>query len=192
GLPSTCCLLNTGAPCERLFSSKETNTPRRSCLYPSVIEALQVLKYRYKHERLDLTADLLAREEDYTIDGPLTLDAVREFLANGRIEELQDLAANGFASWTCWYHTIACRFCKGVPTSSGIVPSYISPFGRQLKRRRARRVITRLVQVVTTLAGYFPTQLASTRHSSCMDEFSLAWLTRLDGNTTLTQVMPLV
>ena len=62
------------------------------------MEALQVLKYRYKHERLDFTADLIAREEDYTVNGPLTLRAVQELLASGRFEELDDLAADGFAS----------------------------------------------------------------------------------------------
>ncbi|TFK78760.1 hypothetical protein K466DRAFT_473198, partial [Polyporus arcularius HHB13444] len=65
--------------CERVFSSsKETDTLRRSRIDPELMEALQCLKFYYKQSRLNLTADLVAREEDYTIEGPLTDNAVKE------------------------------------------------------------------------------------------------------------------
>ncbi|KAG1822149.1 hypothetical protein DFJ58DRAFT_831740 [Suillus subalutaceus] len=47
-------------PSERIFSSsKETCTLRRSNLSPATLEALQVLKFIYKQDRLNFTEDLL-------------------------------------------------------------------------------------------------------------------------------------
>ena len=81
--------------CERVFSSsKETDTLRRSRIDPELMEALQCLKYYYKQARFDLTADLIAREEDYTIEGPVTDHAIRELLAHNRLQELDELLFN--------------------------------------------------------------------------------------------------
>jgi hypothetical protein len=58
------------------------------------MEALQLLKYIYEQDRLDFTWDVLAREEDYQIEGEVTERAVEELLASGKIEELRDLLGN--------------------------------------------------------------------------------------------------
>ncbi|KAJ7070549.1 hypothetical protein C8F01DRAFT_926762, partial [Mycena amicta] len=82
-------------PCERVFSSSsETDTKRRNRLGPKVFEALQVLKFHFRQEGLDYTGDLVAREEDYAIDGTLTPYAVRELLQTEKVEELKELAWN--------------------------------------------------------------------------------------------------
>ncbi|KAJ7724397.1 hypothetical protein B0H16DRAFT_1231936, partial [Mycena metata] len=82
-------------PCERVFSSsKETCTMRRSRLSAELLEILQFLKYMFKQQRLDFTADFLAKEEDYTIEGDLTEYAIRELVLNGGIEELEELLKN--------------------------------------------------------------------------------------------------
>ncbi len=57
---------------------------------------LQVLKYVYQRERLDFTTGLLAMEEDYTIEGPVTESAVLELLKAGKEVELHELYTN----WT--------------------------------------------------------------------------------------------
>ena len=87
----------TSVPCERVFSSsKETCTLRRSQLDPTTIEMLQVLKHFSQRERLNFTAGLLAGEEDYTIEGPVTESAILELLKAGKEAELQDVDTN----WT--------------------------------------------------------------------------------------------
>ncbi|EJF60364.1 hypothetical protein DICSQDRAFT_171084 [Dichomitus squalens LYAD-421 SS1] len=54
----------TSVVVERIFSSsKETDTLRRNQLHPALMEALQVLKYRYRQECLDFAGDLIARIE---------------------------------------------------------------------------------------------------------------------------------
>lgn len=81
--------------CERMFSSsKETDTLRRNRLSPEVMEALQILKYFYKQERLNFVSQLLAREDDYTIEGPITEAAMDELLRTGQYDVLDDLIRN--------------------------------------------------------------------------------------------------
>ncbi|EJF60849.1 hypothetical protein DICSQDRAFT_61794, partial [Dichomitus squalens LYAD-421 SS1] len=59
----------SGVVCERVFSSsKETDTLRRSRLHPVLMEALQILKFRYRQERLDLFGDIVTRVEELTLD----------------------------------------------------------------------------------------------------------------------------
>jgi len=84
-------------PCERVFSSsKETCTLRRSQLDPTTIKMLQVLKHLYQQEQLNFTAGILAREENYTIEGPVTESAILELLKAGKELELHELYTN----WT--------------------------------------------------------------------------------------------
>ena len=85
----------TAVSCE-FSSSKETCMLRHSQLNPTTIETLQVLKYLYQWERLSFTAGVLATEEDYTIEGPVTESAVVELLKAGKEVELHDLYTN----WT--------------------------------------------------------------------------------------------
>ncbi|KAF8999987.1 hypothetical protein BDQ17DRAFT_1190532, partial [Cyathus striatus] len=82
--------------CERAFSSsKETATLRRSRIAPDLFEALQVLKFYYKKQRLTFTDDIqIAKPEDYSISGPVTAYAVQELLKSDNIEELTELIRN--------------------------------------------------------------------------------------------------
>jgi len=85
----------SSVPSERVFSSsKQTCTDLRNNLSPKIIEALQILKFRYKQGRLDFTTDLVADEQDYMISGPITTQAVDELVASGKFDELAELYAN--------------------------------------------------------------------------------------------------
>lgn len=85
----------TAVPCERVFScSKETYMLRRSRLNPTTIEMPQVLKHLYQPERLNFTAGILAMEEDYAIEGPVTESAVFELLMARKVAELHELYRN--------------------------------------------------------------------------------------------------
>ncbi|THH15387.1 hypothetical protein EUX98_g9474 [Antrodiella citrinella] len=85
--------------CERVFSSsKETCTLRRSRIGANLLEALQVLKFRYKQDGLNFTEDLVAHEQDYSISGRVSERATQELLAAGRIDELEDLILNAETS----------------------------------------------------------------------------------------------
>ncbi len=55
----------SSVPCERVFSSsKETTTARRNKLSPKLVEALQVLKFEAKHNKvLNFTVGLDQDEE---------------------------------------------------------------------------------------------------------------------------------
>ena len=78
----------SSVPCERAFSSSgETCTLRRSRILPDLLGKLQVLKYIYEGERLDFTADWIATEADYVIEGDVTQSAVEELLSSGKIGE---------------------------------------------------------------------------------------------------------
>ena len=77
-------------------SSKETDASRRNRMDPSLMEVLQILKYHCKHNRpaFRYMDDLVAREEDYTIEGSVSAAAERELLASGQFDELRELRAN--------------------------------------------------------------------------------------------------
>ena len=88
-------VLPAAVPCERIFSSsKETCTLCHSRVSASLLEALQILKFVYKQDRLNFTSNLLAQEEDYSISGPVTSWAIDELMATGRIGELEELLHN--------------------------------------------------------------------------------------------------
>ncbi len=59
-----------------------------------MLEALQILKFIYKQDRLNFTDDLVADERDYMISGPVTPRAVDELMAAGEFSELDELLAN--------------------------------------------------------------------------------------------------
>jgi hAT family C-terminal dimerisation region len=80
---------------ERVFSSsKETCTLRRNRISRKLLEALQVLKFSYRSERLSFVDDLVAQECDYVISGPITEAAIDELMKAGNIVELSQLARN--------------------------------------------------------------------------------------------------
>jgi uncharacterized protein YcbK (DUF882 family) len=57
----------SAVPCERVFSSSaETDTKRRNKIKPELMEALQILKFALKKDRLDFTADLRLPEHALT------------------------------------------------------------------------------------------------------------------------------
>ena len=56
---------------------------------------LQVLKHFYQWNRLNFTLGLIAKEEDRTIEGPVTELAVLELLKSGEEVELNDLRPIG-------------------------------------------------------------------------------------------------
>ncbi|KAG6808413.1 hypothetical protein H0H92_004231 [Tricholoma furcatifolium] len=85
----------SSVPCERVFSSsKETCALRRNRMSPKHMEGLQLLKFSYKQDRLTFTDDLLAKEVDYNISGPITSAAIDELVRTDRLSELRDLLAN--------------------------------------------------------------------------------------------------
>ena len=55
----------SAVPCERVFSSSaETDTKKRNRIKPELMEALQILKFALKKERLNFTSGLLVDEKD--------------------------------------------------------------------------------------------------------------------------------
>jgi hypothetical protein len=58
------------------------------------MEALQVLKFSFKQDRLTFTDDPLAAEKDYTIAGPVTAKAIQELISTGKVDKLGELLAN--------------------------------------------------------------------------------------------------
>ena len=87
----------SSVPSEQVFSSsKETCTDRRaSNLSPTVLEALQILKFSYKQDQLNFTGShLVAEEVDYTISGPVSRNAIDELMAAGKLDELAQPLAN--------------------------------------------------------------------------------------------------
>ena len=61
----------SSVPCERVFSSSaETDTRRRNRISPPLMEALQMLKFYLKKERLSFTASWVLAEKDLADDVP--------------------------------------------------------------------------------------------------------------------------
>jgi hypothetical protein len=58
------------------------------------MEALQILKFSRRQERLCFTRDLIAKEDDYKISGPVTRRAAEELRDTGKFDELADLLQN--------------------------------------------------------------------------------------------------
>lgn len=81
----------SAVPCERVFSSSaETDTKRRNRIKPILMEALQIIKYRKKKERLNLMSDWaetvekvhLDEEMKGEIDGPGETSPTSDILAD--------------------------------------------------------------------------------------------------------------
>jgi hypothetical protein len=61
----------TAVPCERVFSSSaETDTKRRNRINPQLMEALQMLKFKLKKNRLNFTAGWITEEKELKEDDP--------------------------------------------------------------------------------------------------------------------------
>ena len=69
----------SAVPCERVFSSvSETDTKHRNKLNPNLFEALQILKFAHRRERLNFTAHLLTPEESMVVDTGDAVDGVED------------------------------------------------------------------------------------------------------------------
>ena len=61
----------SSVPCECVFSSSaETDTKRRNCINPLLMEALQMLKFHLKKERLNFTKGWMTVEKEMLEDEP--------------------------------------------------------------------------------------------------------------------------
>ena len=59
----------SSVPCERVFSSSvETDTKRRNHISPLMMEALQMLKFQIRKERLDFTTGWKTSQDDMIDD----------------------------------------------------------------------------------------------------------------------------
>ena len=61
----------SAVPCKRVFSSSaETDTKRRNRIHPVLMEALQMVKFSLKNDRLNFTEGLITSECDMVDDVP--------------------------------------------------------------------------------------------------------------------------
>ena len=71
----------SAVPCERVFSSSaETDTKRRNKIKPELMEALQVLKFALKKDRLNFTADLRLPEHALTTNTSESANTLKKML----------------------------------------------------------------------------------------------------------------
>lgn len=88
----------SAVPCERAFSSSaETDTLRRNRINPILMEALQMLKFAFRNDRLDFSTGLLATEDDLAAprnvirrDGPALLASLTNAKTQGEKEDSLD------------------------------------------------------------------------------------------------------
>ena len=61
----------SSVPCKRVFSSaSETDMKQHNRINSDLFEALQILKFGYKHEWLDFSGGLLVIEEEMLVEPP--------------------------------------------------------------------------------------------------------------------------
>lgn len=61
----------SAVPCERVFSSSaDTDTQKRNRIGPTSLEALQMLKFKLKKDRLNFTRDMFTRQSALLEDDP--------------------------------------------------------------------------------------------------------------------------
>jgi hypothetical protein len=81
----------SAVPCERIFSSSaETDTKRRNRINPLLMEALQMLKFHLKKERLNFTAGWVTVEKQLKEDEPEG-DLLRTVLDENLQDGLDDI-----------------------------------------------------------------------------------------------------
>lgn len=75
----------SSVPCEHVFSSAgETDTKKHNRISPPLMEALQILKFIYKKDRLNFTAGFK------TIDEPVIENNTKDLLADLFVEDPDD------------------------------------------------------------------------------------------------------
>ena len=81
----------SAVPCERAFSSSaETDTNRRNRTSPSLMEALQILKYSVRSDLIDFTSGNVVTENDLTSHTPEDLLAQLARVADDQREDIMD------------------------------------------------------------------------------------------------------
>ncbi|CAA7271021.1 unnamed protein product [Cyclocybe aegerita] len=89
----------SAVPCERVFSSsKETDTMRRSNLEEFTMEELQILKHRYRNDRINFTEGLVCSERELSVID-MDPNVIDELMAAGKIDELKEYID---VSWEGW------------------------------------------------------------------------------------------
>jgi hAT family C-terminal dimerisation region len=89
----------TSVPCERVFSSaKETDTNKRNRMSPMLMEALQLLKFSLKKERLDFMKGWSASEADMVGESqPQPADDLGMLLTGDDVNNAVDNLLNTFS-----------------------------------------------------------------------------------------------
>ncbi|KIK12055.1 hypothetical protein PISMIDRAFT_121632 [Pisolithus microcarpus 441] len=78
-------------PCKHVFSSSsETDTKKRNCIVPALMEALQMLKFGLKKEHLDFTRGWITPERDMA-GGDDRTDLLVQLFASGGGKSLDDI-----------------------------------------------------------------------------------------------------
>ena len=91
----------TSVPCERVFSSaKETDTARRNKISPVLMEALQLLKFSIKKERLNFMNGW-STSEVAMCGLPKTTDVPLSSLFIGDPDAVLDSMLNEFSTYDC-------------------------------------------------------------------------------------------
>lgn len=89
----------TSVPCERVFSSaKETDTAKRNRTSPVLMEALQLLKFSLRGERLSFTNGWLTSEERLKAAAPPT-HSLLDFLSAVDVDAAMDNILNDFNTY---------------------------------------------------------------------------------------------
>ena len=89
----------SAVPCERVFSSsKETDTLRRSNLSLIVMEILQILKFIFRNDCLSFNENLVCTEEELSVID-VSVEAIEELLAMGKVDELMELSDSSWEGW---------------------------------------------------------------------------------------------
>lgn len=81
----------SAVPSERVFSSsKETMTARRANLSPQMMEVLQILKYAFRHDRMDFLHSFVATEADLR-ETAFTAETVADLAKQGKFNDIAEL-----------------------------------------------------------------------------------------------------
>lgn len=89
----------SAVPCERVFSSSaETDTKKRNRICETLMEALQMLKYGLKKERLNFTQQFIISQHDFPGDDP---DESNGAQSNESQDPTDDILATIASEETC-------------------------------------------------------------------------------------------
>lgn len=77
----------SSVPCERVFSSsKETDSLHRTSLSPAFLEMLQILKFRFRNDRLDFANGWISTEAEL-LDLEVSPVELKDLLCAGKVDE---------------------------------------------------------------------------------------------------------